>query len=122
MINLNYKDSRNLNEQIHDRIKELIISGALEKNEKLPSVRELSVSLAVNPNTVQRAYKTLEAEGFIYSISGRGNYVSEVTKEERNIDKLFDDLKSLVKELSYLKVEKDFIINLVNNVYEEGRE
>ena len=122
MINLNYKDSRNLNEQIHDQIKELIISGALKKNEQLPSVRELSVSLAVNPNTVQKAYKTLEAEGFIYSISGGGNYVSEVTKEERNVDELFDGLTALVKELSYLKVEKSFIINLVNNIYEEGRE
>ena len=122
MINLNYKDSRNLNEQIHDQIKELIISGALKKNEKLPSVRELSVSLAVNPNTVQKAYKTLEAEGFIYSISGRGNYVSEVTREARNVDELFDGLTALVKELSYLKVEKSFIINLVNNIYEEGRE
>ena len=122
MISLNYKDSRNLNEQIHDQIKELIISGALKKNEKLPSVRELSVSLAVNPNTVQKAYKTLEAEGFIYSISGRGNYVSEVTKEERIVDELFDGLTALVKELSFLKVEISFIINLVNNIYEEGRE
>lgn len=122
MINLNYKDSRNLNEQIHDRIKELIISGALEKNEKLPSVRELSVSLAVNPNTVQRAYKSLEQEGFIYSISGRGNYVSEVTKEERDVDALFDSLYSIVKELSYLKVDKNFIINSVNNIYRERGE
>lgn len=122
MINLNYKDSRNLNEQIHDRIKELIISGALEKNEKLPSVRELSVSLAVNPNTVQRAYKSLEQEGFIYSISGRGNYVSEVTKEERDVDALFDSLYNIVKELSYLKVDKNFIINSVNNIYKERGE
>lgn len=122
MINLNYKDSRNLNEQIHDRIKELIISGALEKNEKLPSVRELSVSLAVNPNTVQRAYKSLEQEGFIYSISGRGNYVSEVTKEERDVDALFDSLYGIVKELSYLKVDKNFIINSVNNIYRERGE
>lgn len=122
MINLNYKDSRNLNEQIHDRIKELIISGALEKNEKLPSVRELSVNLAVNPNTVQRAYKSLEQEGFIYSISGRGNYVSEVTKEERDVDALFDSLYSIVKELSYLKVDKNFIINSVNNIYRERGE
>ena len=122
MINLNYKDSRNLNEQIHDRIKELIISGALEKNEKLPSVRELSVSLAVNPNTVQRAYKSLEQEGFIYSISGRGNYVSEVTKEERDVDALFNSLYNIVKELSYLKVDKNFIINSVNNIYRERGE
>ncbi len=122
MINLNYKDSRNLNEQIHDRIKELIISGALEKNEKLPSVRELSVSLAVNPNTVQRAYKSLEQDGFIYSVSGRGNYVSEVTKEERDVDALFDSLYNIVKELSYLKVDKNFIINSVNNIYKERGE
>ena len=68
MIKLDYMDSRSLHEQIKDGIKSLIINKILLEDEQLPSVRELSISLTVNPNTVQKAYKELESEGFIYSV------------------------------------------------------
>ena len=61
MISLDYKDGRTLHEQIEHGFRELIISGILKAHEQLPSVRELSISLTVNPNTVQKAYKELEA-------------------------------------------------------------
>ena len=83
MIKPDYKSGKPLHEQITQGIKELIISGALKKDEQLPSVRELSVSLTVNPNTVQRSYRTLEAEGIIYSVRGKGNFVSESPKADK---------------------------------------
>ena len=79
MINLDYKYSKSLHEQIEHGIKQLIINGILTPDEQLPSVREMSVSLTVNPNTVQRAYKQLETEGFIYSVKGKGNFVSSAS-------------------------------------------
>lgn len=122
MINLDYKDNRSLYEQIRDGLKELIISGVLRKDEKLPSVRELSVELTVNPNTVQRAYKDLENRGYIYSITGKGNYVSGADVEKSDIEELFRKLYTVLKELSYSKVDKELIFNAVNNIYSERGE
>ena len=122
MINIDYKDSRSLYEQIHDGLKELIIGGILKKDEKLPSVRELSVELTVNPNTVQRAYKELENHGYIYSITGKGNYVSGANEERKDTDELYKKLYTVLKELSYAGEDKQLIINAVNNIYEERGE
>ncbi len=124
MINLDYKDKRTLHEQIEDGIKELIINGIMLPNEKLPSVRELSVSLTVNPNTVQKAYKELETDGFIYSVQGKGNFVSPAksVKDEKKIGELYDSVTHAVKSLMYLGEDKDGIINLVNNIYLQKEE
>ncbi len=121
MISLDYKDGRSLHEQITAQMRELIISGALAQDEQLPSVRELSVSLTVNPNTVQRAYRELEQEGFIYSVKGRGSFVAPVTRaqNEKRALELYETLTSVVKELMYLGEKKVSIENIVNNVYSQ---
>ncbi len=119
MITLDFKDSRSLYEQIRDGLKELIIKGILEKDEKLPSVRELSVELTVNPNTVQRAYKDLENRGYIYSITGKGNYVSGAEFDKKDVDELFGKLKGIIKELSYANTDRELIISAVNDIYSE---
>lgn len=75
MIQINYRDPRPIYEQLRDGFRQLILTGVLEPNEKLPSVRELAASLAINPNTIQRAYRELEAEGYICSVPGRGSFV-----------------------------------------------
>ena len=83
MISLNYRDSRPIYEQIRDELRKLIVSGALATDEKLPSVRALAAQLAINPNTIQRAYTQLEAEGYVYTVSGRGTFVSEGQEQNR---------------------------------------
>ena len=110
-----------LHKQIEDGIKELIVSGILTAEEQLPSVRELSVSLTVNPKTVQRAYKELETEGFIYSIKGRGNFVSPVASspDPRHTDELYATLTSVVKELMYLGEDKSTVENVIINIFAE---
>ena len=70
MIQLNYRDTRPFYQQIKDNVRQLVVSGALKKDEKLPSVRDMAASLAINPNTIQRAYRELESEGYIYTLSG----------------------------------------------------
>ena len=86
MININFRDSRPIYEQVRDGFRDLIISGALRGGDKLPSVRELATSLTINPNTIQRAYRELEADGYIESVSGKGSFVrsksSELIREE----------------------------------------
>lgn len=124
MINLDYKDGRTLHEQIEDGFRSLIISGILKPDEQLPSVRELSISLTVNPNTVQKAYKELENAGFIYSVKGKGNFVASAprTEDSRHREELYESLASIVRELNYLGEAKEGIQNLVNNIYAEKEE
>ena len=76
MIQLNYRDAKPIYEQIKDGLKHLLVSKAIETGEKLPSARELAASLAINPNTIQRAYKELESEGYIYTVSGKGTFAA----------------------------------------------
>lgn len=77
MIRLNYRDSRPIYEQIVDGIRRLLVSNILKPGDKLPTVRGLASELAINPNTIQRAYRELEAEGYIYSIPGKGSFAAE---------------------------------------------
>lgn len=72
MIILDYRDTRPLYEQIVDKFQMLILSGALEPNSRMPSVRSLAVELSINPNTIQRAYSELERTGFLYTVKGKG--------------------------------------------------
>lgn len=121
MIRLDYKDARSLHQQIEDGIKELIISKAVLEHEQLPSVRELSISLTVNPNTVQKAYKQLESDGFIYSIKGRGNFVAPVSdvKDDKKIAELYESLDAVIRELMYLGESKSNIEKVLHNMKEE---
>lgn len=77
MIFIDYKDARPIYEQVVERFKTLILKGVLLPDEKMPSVRNLAVELSINPNTIQRAYAELERQGYIYTVKGRGNFVSD---------------------------------------------
>ena len=83
MLTLNYRDSRPIYEQIKDGLRRMIVTGAMAQDEKLPSVRALATQLSINPNTIQRAYTQLEAEGYVYTVSGRGTFVSEGQEQNR---------------------------------------
>lgn len=76
MILLDYRDKRPIYEQVVEKLERLIVGGALEPDAKMPSVRSMGVELAVNPNTIQRAYNQLEQEGYLYTVSGRGSFVA----------------------------------------------
>lgn len=121
MLQLDFGDHRPLYEQIKDKIKELIISGAFQENEKLPSVRELAAMLAINPNTIQKAYKDLESDGYIYSQKAKGNFVSprEETIDDNKISGLFEGILNSARELKFLGVEKEELIEEILKAYEE---
>lgn len=78
MISINYRDPRPIYEQVRDALRKLIVSGSLPSDQKLPSVRELASSLAINPNTIQRAYRELESDGYILSVAGKGSFVAQI--------------------------------------------
>lgn len=114
LIELNYRDSRPIYEQIKDSIRRLVISGAMGINEQLPSVRSLAVKLSINPNTIQRAYNELENEGYIYSIPGKGNFVSpDVRRDEERVKELKEKLIEILAELKYLGIQYEELEELI---------
>ena len=82
MIHLDYRDARPIYAQIIEQFKRQIDAGVLREGEKLPSVRELAGELAINPNTIQRAYRELEQQGWIVSVSGKGSFVCDAPMED----------------------------------------
>ena len=108
MIGLNYRDSRPIYEQIKDNYKRLILSGGIAAGDKLPSVRELASQLAINPNTIRRAYRELESAGFIYTVPGKGSFAGEIKGvDPAEVDRLLSDFDKLVSKLILLGVKRD---------------
>jgi GntR family transcriptional regulator len=117
IIAIDLRNPKPIYEQIKDNIKQLIITGAIKQHEQLPSIRELAQATSINPNTIQKAYKDLEAEEFIYTVTGRGNFVAPSPKrlDSERVEKLYDTLKATVGELVYLGVHESSIVEVVQN-------
>lgn len=123
MIQLDLSDHRPLYMQIKEKLKELVISGALKEQDKIPSVRELASFLAINPNTIQRAYKELEEEGYIYSLRAKGSFVAPVrqTQKAAHVKALYKDLTETVSELFYRGESRENVTAEINRIYEAVR-
>ena len=103
MIELNYRDGRPIYEQVRDALRRLVVSGAMAEGEKLPSVRTLAASLAINPNTIQRAYTALEEEGYVVCEPGRGAFVARGRPQaDPRREALLGQFDALAGELLYL--------------------
>ena len=121
MFRLKLSDRRPLYEQIKERFEELIIKGVLKENDKIPSVRELALKLTINPNTIQKAYRELETEGFIYSVKAKGSFVAphNKTAQKINNDELINELKSLVSKLKFSGISFNEIRSVIEKEYKE---
>lgn len=121
MIQLNYRDSKPIYEQIKDGFRKLIISNTLSANEKLPSVRELASGLAINPNTIQKAYRDLESEGYIYTVAGKGSFVAEHREVyDARQHELLEEFDEIVHELYFLSVGKEMLRERIDRLAEGG--
>ena len=100
MIHLDYRDARPIYAQICDGFRDQIRSGILSPGDRLPSVRELATQLTINPNTIQRAYRELETEGWIASVSGKGSFVcGPVQAASPDLEPLWAQLDAAAKNL-----------------------
>lgn len=109
LLHLDYRDSRPIYVQIMDALRQQIASGVLRQEEKLPSVRELAASLSINPNTIQRAYRQLEMEGWIATVPGKGCFVCGIPEgnpqEELRLLRQFDDAARNLLRRGYTRQE-----------------
>lgn len=119
MFHINQRSAKPIYEQIVESAELAIASGALQKDEKLPSVRQVAKDLAVNPNTIQRAYALLEERGLTYSQPGRGSFVAVDASEmgERKAPDAFKRLDSAVGDLAKLNVSLVDIVTHIGDVY-----
>jgi GntR family transcriptional regulator len=123
MILIDYKDRRPIYEQVVDRFQELILNGALEPDSKLPSVRNLAIDLSINPNTIQRAYATLEQKGYIYSVKGKGSFIASnqelVTFKKQEI---LSDVEETLRRAKSKGITYEEVSDCCRRIYEEGIE
>lgn len=121
MLSINSRDARPIYEQVRDGMRDLVLRGAIGPDEKLPSVRELASSLAINPNTIQRAYRELEAMGIIYTVAGKGAFAApgDAAAEARRTE-LFKALGNAARELGRLGATREELVRAVEQSIEGG--
>lgn len=119
MFNIDPQSRRPVYEQIIAEAEEYILTGILSGGDQMPSVRNLSISLSANPNTVQKAYSELDNRGLIRSVPGKGCFVSDNALEIVRSCKRdrADELKKLIAELKLAETPKDEIIRLIDSIY-----
>lgn len=121
MILLDYRDKRPIYEQVVEKLERLIVSGGLEPLTRMPSVRSLAMELSVNPNTIQRAYAQLEQDGYLYTVSGRGSFVtaSDEWRENRQ-EKFLQEWKNTTLEAREAGVALERLEEELHRIYESG--
>ena len=119
MIFVDPRNPKPLHEQIKESVMEQITLGALTPGDRLPSVRETAQSMRIAPNTIQRAYRELEAAGVISSSPGRGSFITIKSEgiRERRIEEMTGRLVHLADDLMRLGVSENEIIRHVKGVY-----
>ena len=121
MITINTRDPRPIYVQIKEGLCRLILSGALTEGERLPSVRELAGQLAINPNTIQRAYRELESEGFVYSMTGKGSFVAPLNEVDHSRrDGKLAEFRAAAQELMRLGVTRQALTAMLEELEQEG--
>lgn len=121
MVQLDYRDARPIYEQIKQELRRLVVSHAISENEKLPSVRELAARLAINPNTIQRAYRELESEGYLYTLPGKGTFAAgQPSFPAERQQELLSQFDEIVTELLFLSIKKEDLTDRIEQLVKGG--
>lgn len=120
-ITVDTRNRKPIYEQLVDNIRQNVLCGALPPGEQLPSVRSLAVELAINPNTIQKAYAELERQGIICSLPGRGSFISDDIDglADSNRTKVVSELTLKLTEARNAGVSRSDAECLVKKVWEE---
>lgn len=114
-------DDRPIYLQLMERIQRDIISGIYHAGDKLPSVRDLALEAAVNPNTMQKALSELERSGIVYSQRTSGRFITEDTKmlEKLKNDLAGEHIRDFLEKMEHLGFPKEEILTLVEQTMKE---
>lgn len=123
VIRINEQSNTPIYQQVYDELLNLIVLKVLPEHEKLPSVREMALNLKINPNTIQKTYKALEHDGFIYSKPGKGNFVK--SEEEVRLlykDTLVETLKTVIDTWKSYGMSHEDITKAVSLILKESND
>ena len=123
MIQVDVRSRVPIYEQIVNSFKQMTMSGILSPDEKLPSVRELSQELTINPNTIQKAYQELERQNIIYTKRSQGSFVNpniQAINKEEKMGELIEEIKRIIVESMYLGISKEKFLDIINSAYEDN--
>ena len=124
MFELDLKSRKSIYEQVMDNLKEMIMTDELPFESKLPSVRDLSKQISVNPNTVQKAYRELERQGYIYTQTGLGTFVADkagIRADSHEYEKAQQGLIDAFKQLLFLGFDFDKAKEMAMDIFESIR-
>ena len=114
MLFLDYQDRRPIYEQIVEKFRLLILSGAMEPDSRMPSVRQLAMELSINPNTIQRAYMELEQQGLIYPVKGRGSFVTGSSEIRRiGMKEILREMRETTEKCRTFGIKEEEIIHVI---------
>ncbi len=122
LIFINNKNGVPIYEQIYSQIKSQIISGQLEEDAPLPSIRNLAKDLRISVITTKRAYEELEKDGFIYTAPAKGSFVAKKNTEllrEENLRQIESHLEEVIRLSAECNLRKEDILSMLNILYEE---
>ena len=115
MFQIDLKSRKPIYSQVIDNFKRLIITGVLAPDEKVPSVRDMAKALTINPNTVQKAYRDLETQGYFYTVLGQGNFIA-APNTANEVEGIYERLRANVEELLYRGESMEEIVRFVGTV------
>lgn len=106
-------------EQIVEQTKKYILTGVLNDGDQIPTVRQLSAQLSLNPNTIAKAFKELDRQGLTYSLPGRGCFISTNAKNILQNEKRqgLTELEEQIKELALSGIDKEELHRLIDTVF-----
>ena len=117
----NLDNDRPIYLQLMERIQRSIISGEYRPGDRLPSVRDLAVEAAVNPNTMQKALSELERSGLLYSLRTSGRYITEDVDllEKLKEDQAYSHIKEFMEKMRQLGFSDEVTLSLTQKIIKE---
>lgn len=112
-------------EQLINQTEKFILLGILKPGDKMPSVRQLSAQLSINPNTIQKAFAELDRRGIIFSVNGRGNFVTEMAVKALEVSRRhnLDEIREQIKDFALAGIKREELHEYIDEIYDEvGKE
>jgi GntR family transcriptional regulator len=120
MVTIDFKSRVPIFEQIKNQIMELVFLGILKPDDQLPSIRSLAQDLKLNVNTVKRSFQDLESVGVIYTLSGRGSFISENAKENSHLkERVIEETKTVLRIARSNGVTKDEVKMILDEIFDK---
>lgn len=122
MLLVNPRSKQPIYEQLVEQLRRQLCLGVVKAGQAMPSVRQLATELGINPNTIQKAYRRMEAEGMIVTVPGKGSFISDNLADMlgRQREEQLQRMRQQLIACRDMGLDRETIDNLADEVYKEG--